>query len=110
MTKNIRGEFPITIDGKEYSTKCNFELIERLERHVLNRAIFSALHDAMNGDILFTEIVDVIHAGMKAAKDARLSRNDLGEALHKDGFQNHIAWYVDFLTYALTGETNPETE
>lgn len=108
--RNISGGFPVTIDGEEYETVCDFGVIEKLERRILNCSIFEALHNAMNGAIRFSDVVDVMHTGMLAAKDTRLNRADLGKKLHKSGFQNYVEWYVSFLTYALTGDSEPETE
>lgn len=110
MSENLRGEFEIEVDGVTYQTKCNFALIEALERKILKRSILQATHDAMNGNIYYSEMVDIIHAAMQAAKDNRLNRADLGEKIHKDGFDKHIAWYIEFMTYALTGKTKEDTE
>ena len=108
--KNISGIFEIELNEKTYEAKCNFGVVERLERRILNRSIFEALNDAVNGRIFLTDITDTIHTALLAGGNKNFKRDDVGEAVHSGGMENYVEWYIKFLTYALTGKTEPDLE
>ena len=108
--KNISGVFEIELDGKIYEAKCSFGVIERLERRIFEKSILEILNDAVNQKIYMSNIVDVVYTSILAAGEKKLSRDDVGEIIFKTGVQKYIEWYITFLTYALTGETEPEIE
>ena len=100
---NIRGEFRFQLAGQERVMKANFDCIERLETVILHKGIFETLQDAMQNKAKFTEIVNIIHAGMSAAKDTRLTRAEVGQAIMEEGVVNFVGPCIEFLTYCLTG-------
>lgn len=100
---NIRGEFTIKLAGQERTLKANFGCIERLETVILKRGLFDALTEALRGTPKFSDVVSVIHEGLVASKDTRLSRHEVGEAIVNEGLINFAEIYVEFLTYCVTG-------
>lgn len=110
MPKNIKGIFTLEIDGKERELKCNLGAVEDLEERVLKRPIIVALNDAMQGAVKVREIVDVIMVGLKANGDTRFKRDEVGEEVIRKGMAHYLELYIKYLTYAVTGEEEPETE
>jgi hypothetical protein len=107
---NVRGIFPVEIDGTERDAKCTFGLVERLERSVLKRPIIQALNEAAQGLVYTSDIVAVIHEALKENGDTRLTQKQIGEYVFSKGSMNYLEWYIVFLTFALTGETEPSAE
>lgn len=101
--KNIRGEFKITLAGQERTLKSSFDVIEKLETQVLNKGIFETLQQAMANKAKFSDMVSVIHQGLVAAKDTRLSRAEVGAAMVDAGMVTFMQTYIEFLTYCITG-------
>lgn len=114
--KNISGTFTLEICDIERELKCNFLVIEKLERQVLKRPILQALNEAETGGVYISDVVGVIHAGLEGARDTRLTRNEIGQYVTEKGMSNFLEFYLKFLTYALIGDselkedTEPETE
>jgi len=110
MIENIDGVFQVEIDDVLRDVKCNFGVVERLERNIFKRPIVSVLNEALNENIYFSEVVDTLSLALKANGDTRLSRDELGESVRKRGLIHYYAWYISFLTYAITGGQELETE
>lgn len=100
---NISGEFHIELAGKKRTLKANFGCIEALETQILQKGIFETLTDAMQNKGRFSDIVAVIHVGLVANKDTRLSRAEVGQAILDGGLVNFMETYIEFLTYCITG-------
>lgn len=107
---NTQGLFEIDLMGENREVKCNFAVIERLERHVYNRPIMKVLTECIQGHVFFGEVVDTIIEGLKANGDTRFKRDEIGEYVHTHGLDTYVQWYIEFLTYALTGDRKPEVE
>ena len=105
---NIRGEFKFNLAGQDRMMRANFDCIERLETTILPKGIFVTLQEAMQNKGKFTDIVNVLHAGMVSAKDTRMTRSEVGQAILEEGVVNHIAIYIEFLTYCITGGKKSE--
>lgn len=101
--ENIRGEFKIQLAGQERTLKASFGAIETLETRLLKRGIMQALSEGMANQGTFTDIVAVIHTGLVAAKDTRMSMQEVGDAIMQAGLINFIEVYVEYLTYCITG-------
>lgn len=106
--KNISGIFEITLDGETYEAKCNFGVVERLERRIFEKSIFEILSDAGNGKIYMSMVVDVIHTAITAGGTKNLNREKIGDIIVSEGLEKFVEWYISFLTYALTGEVHPD--
>lgn len=106
--KNISGVFPLEIQGKKRDTFCTFGVIENLERVHFERPVISVLNDALNGKIFVINVVDAVMEGLHANKDTRFDRNDIGEEIIKRGMDEFIAWFIIFLTYAISGDKSLE--
>lgn len=100
---NISGEFKINLAGQDRVMKANFACIEALETQILNKGIFEALTDAIQNRGRFSDIAAVIHAGLVANKDTRLTRQEVGQALLEGGLVKYMEVYIEFLTYCVTG-------
>lgn len=100
---NISGEFKINIAGQDRVMKANFACIEALETQILHKGMFETLTDAIQNRAKFTDIAAVIHAGLAANKDTRLSRQEVGQALLEGGLVKYMEVYIEFLTYCITG-------
>ena len=110
MTDNLSGTFEIELCGSVRELKSNFKTNEKLERQVLKKPIMKALNDAIEGIIYFGDVVDVIVAGLAANGDTRLSRDEVGEYIHKKGLNTFLPFYIQYLTFSLTGGEVPEVE
>lgn len=100
---NIRGEFNIELAGQMRTIKVNFDAIERLEGGLFSKPIVEKLYEAAQGRVAFRDVVTLIDVGLQAAKDTRLSRNQIGEAVLGAGMANYIKTYIDYLTYCING-------
>lgn len=107
MTDNIRGIFTLDICDKERELKCNFGVVEKLERQILKRPALQALSEACTGYVYISEIADVIKAGLEANGGTSLSRSDIGQGVQEKGIKHFLPFYIEFLTYAVTGERDP---
>lgn len=108
--ENINGIFKLEIDGTERELKCDFGTVENLERNLFRRPIITVLNEALNGSINVYEVVDTIMAGLSSNRDNRFDRKKIGAEVVKKGMSNYVEWYLSFLTYAVTGETEAKTE
>lgn len=107
--KNIPGEFPIEIAGEEYIAKCNFGVIEKLERQILKRSLMSLMTDAANWNASICDMVDVVTAAIEAGGN-KIDRMDVGNHIQKIGIKSHLEWHIAYLSYAITGDETPEFE
>lgn len=105
---NLNGIFQLELAGSTRDLKCDFGVVEKLERQVYMRPIMEVLNEAINGKIQITEIVDTIRVGLEANKDTRLSRTEIGQEVLTRGAVTFIEWYLQFLTYAITGKVDLE--
>jgi hypothetical protein len=110
MTDNILGTFELELLGSTRELKSNFSCVEKLERNVLKKPLMKALNDAIQGEIYFGDVVDTILVGLHANNDTRFSRNQIAEYVHTKGLQNFLEFYIQYLTFSLTGGDVPETE
>lgn len=106
----MKGVFPIEIKRTQRDTLCSFFAIERLERSVFKRPIMAVLNEAINGGIYFHEVLDTILVGLSANKDTRFTRDEIGEEMASKGVLAYTEWYIRFLTFAVTGETEVKPE
>lgn len=104
QARNISGLFKVEIDGVERDMKCTFSVIDALENQVFNRPIILVLNDALMGSISITNIVDVIIEGLNANGDTRFDRKEIGEQIVKNGADSYIPLFINFLTYAISGD------
>lgn len=107
---NIRGLFSLDVCGKERELKCDFNVVDKLERQIFKRPIMLVLTEAVRGQTFFGDVVDTIHAGLEANGGTSLKRNDIGAYVHSKGLDKYIEWYIKYLTYAITGEEEPEID
>lgn len=107
---NLHGIFHLELAGQQRELKCNFSVVERLERQVFKRPIMEVLNSSINGAINITEIVDTIYVGLEANKDTRLSRDEIGQEVMQKGAVNFVEWYLQFLTYAITGQVDLDAQ
>lgn len=107
---NISGEFQIDLAGQKRTLKANFGCIEALETQILQKGIFETLTDAMQNKGRFYDIAAVIHAGLVANKDTRLTRAEVGQAILEGGLVNYMETYIEFLTYCITGGVRSKGE
>ena len=82
----------------------NFAFIEMVEQHVVKKPISVLVSDAIAGTFSVIDMIDVVDCAIKANKDTRLSREEVGEELIKKGVIHFTKTYVDLLTFAITGE------
>lgn len=100
----IDGEFDITLGGTVRTLKCTFRAIETLEKKTLNRGIVRTLSQLAQGDISFSDVVGIIHVGLAANKDTRMSADDIGDDIISNGtFGQAVTVATEFLTFAITG-------
>lgn len=104
---NIKGIFPVEIDGVERDTKCTFDVVTTVERK-LGKPITQMLDEALNGRIYMSELVEVMHLGLKANGDTRFPYSELGQIVTDKGLAFYNAWYLNFLTYVLVGDSKPD--
>ena len=108
--ENIEGVFSIDIGGSVRETKANFGVVEKLERQLFKRPILSVLNGALNGDIYISDIVDVIDISLRANKDTRLTREEIGQEVTQKGAITYTEWYLKYLTYLITGDDSSEPD
>ncbi len=101
--ENISGEFKVQLLGQERVMKANFKAAEKLEKEVLKREIAYVVLQASGYRIAATDIVDVIYVGLAANNDTRLKRDEIGEAVIKEGAANFAPIVIEYLKYFLTG-------
>lgn len=100
--ENIRGEFPITLAGEERVMKCTGRMMDGLEAK-LGKPVLRALHEALEGQTYFRDMVTVFHAGLAANKDTRLNREKVADAIAEVGMSSLLKEYIDILSYSLSG-------
>jgi hypothetical protein len=109
--RNVEGKFQVKLFDRERDIKCSFGAVERLESiHFKPRSIMQVLNDAVNGNFYLNDVVNVIYEGLKANGDTRISYNEIGEEVIKNGMVNYASTIVEFLTYGISGETDITTE
>jgi len=101
--KNIPGEFTLKIAGQERTIKCSFGVIEELETRSLGRPVGEVLMDYLNSKFSPSTTAIIIHAGLKGAKDTRMTKAQVGDALLEQGMADAHAIAMQFMTYACTG-------
>ena len=100
----INGEFDLKLAGTVRTLKCTFRAIETLEKKILNRGIVRTLSEFISGDISFSDVVNIIHVGLAANKDTRLSVEEIGdELIFNGGFDDAVQVCIELLTFAITG-------
>lgn len=104
MSKNLSGIFTIEIDGADRDLKCNFGVVEALERAVFKRPITKVIDEIVNGEVYISELCDTILTGLKANNDTRFTRDQIGEEIQKRGIGKYAAFYLDYLSYSVFGE------
>ena len=107
---NISGEFELELCGSVRTLKCNFGVVEHLERRLFEKPILIVLNDAIQGNIFFHQVIDTIQCGLHANKDTRLTREEIGVYVQEKGIMSFLEWYISFLTYAVTGGNVDESE
>lgn len=111
MAKNIPGEFLIDIDGKEHTLKMTYGVAEKLETRFLGKSIMQLLTESLNGQARISDIVTVFHTCLEAGSNNQaFDKENLGEAIMRNGLKKYAASYTRLLTYAMTGDEEPKTE
>lgn len=104
----ISGQFKIELAGQERTMVANFAFIEMVELQVVRKPISQLVSEAVSGSFSVSDLVDVITCGLKANRDTRLTRSEIGEEIVKRGMVNFVKTYIEILTFAITGETEPK--
>lgn len=107
---NISGTFELELLGKKRDLRCTFGAIEALEGAIIKRPLISLLNDALQGEIFFINVLEVIIQGLKANGDSRFDRNELGDYILDKGLDMFIPFYIEFLTYASVGSKKIKLE
>jgi len=106
----INGRFTLDLVGQERTLVADFNFIETIELSTVRKPIFQLLDEALNGRMHLTDMVSVLHAGLKSNGDTRLSRAEIGNDVIAKGMANLVEFYIKFLTYAVTGNSQPKVE
>lgn len=104
----IGGQFKIELAGQERTMVANFAFIEMVEIQVIKKPISQLVNEAISGNFAVSNLIDVIVCGLKANKDSRLGRAEIGDEIIKRGVVNFVKTYIEILTFAITGETEPK--
>lgn len=102
--------FKVHLDGQDREMAANFAFIEMVERTVVKKPIIQLLDEVIGGKFSVYDVVDVIYCGLKANRDSRLDRSQVGDEVLKGGVMNFIQVYTELLTYAITGQTEVKGE
>jgi len=108
MTNPIRGEYTITLDGKEFTLRPTFNSIVELEEEL--GPIPDILELFINSKVTVKLVATIIWIGAKAV-DEKLTINDIGQAMLKEGISNIDYEAIgSYLNYAYTGGKPVETK
>lgn len=100
----MNGMFSITLDDKQYEMLASFGFVEMVEQTVIKKPVIQLLDEALNGRFHITDMVAVFHIGMKANKDTRLTRDQIGNEIVKVGSAKFMQTYIEILTCSITGQ------
>lgn len=104
----IGGKFKIDLAGQEREMAANFAFVEMVELQVIKKPISQLVNEAISGNFSVSNLVDVIACGLKANRDTRLTRSEIGEEIVKRGMVNFVQIYIQILTFAITGQAEPK--
>lgn len=102
---NFKGEFEIELKGTKRKMKATFEVIDKLESTTFaDSSVTRVFFNAAAGNVKFNVLTDVIYLGLCGAKDTRLSRDEVGQAIIEGGGLNHyLPIYIAFLQHFMDG-------
>ena len=106
----LDGKFKIELLDQGREMCVNFGFIEAIEGRTPRRPIMALLNEAMIGEAFHTDIIEAFYLGLRSNNDKRLSLKEIGDAVVTGGIGNYYKLYLNMLTYALTGNTELETE
>jgi hypothetical protein len=101
----IDGKFYLEILDQKREMLASFGFIEMVEQSVIKKPIVQLLDDALIGRFSIYEMVTVFYCALKANKDTRLTRDQIGEEVAKRGAVHFVKAYIELLTFSLTGAT-----
>jgi len=99
------GIFTITLDDQAREMAANFGFVEMIEQTVIKKPVIQLLDEALSGKFHITDMVSVFFIGLKANKDTRLTREQIGTEVVKLGSANFMQTYIEMLTCSITGST-----
>jgi hypothetical protein len=104
----LKGEFLLTIAGKDYKARLNIDAIMRIEQACGKSVIKLAQDMSMNQGILVSDILVVLYNGLRGGG------NDLNEIQVKniigDSYIESLTAVANLLSYSLAGNSDEETE
>lgn len=103
----LDGKFTLELDGQERTLIANFLFIENLERRTLKKPILKLLSEAQEGMLGMSDVAEIIHAGLVANRDTRLTKNQIGQLIFGD-YPNMFAFCVEMLAYSIGAEQEEE--
>lgn len=100
----IDGKFYIELADQKRELVANFGFIEAVEQSVIKKPIVQLLDEAITGRFSISEMISVFYCALKANKDTRLNKEQVGEAVVNAGSIHFVKTYIEILTFAITGE------
>tara|TARA_Y100000004_G_scaffold185061_1_gene234762 strand:+ start:1196 stop:1549 length:354 start_codon:yes stop_codon:yes gene_type:complete len=107
-TNKLKGEYKLTLAGKDYKARLNIDAIMRIEA-ATNKSVIQLAQDmGTNQGITISQILVVLTNALRGGG------NDLSEADVKniiaEGYMEAVTSVAQILTKTLTGHSEEETE
>lgn len=107
-TNKLKGEYKLTLAGKDYKARLNIDAIMRVEEATGKSVILLAQEMGMNQGITVSQILIVLYNGLRGGG------NDFSEAdvkkLIGESYLESITAVAQLLTQTLTGHSEEETD
>lgn len=105
-----RGEIEISLGGKAYILRPTFEAIAELESK-LGIGINGLCTKVLENKHGMREVAALIHCGIVGGGEKKLSLNQVGELVRRDGYQKFNGIAITFLHECMVGEVpDPQAE
>lgn len=102
MANALRNEVEITLKGKKYTMRANFEAMSEIEAD-LKMNLVPLIGAIGNYNVGIKQCATVIHHGLRAYGDESLTFPQVGEAVMHEGVGAVMGKLVDFLTIGMEG-------
>lgn len=103
MTDAMTNSVDIELDGQNRTMRASFAAIRGIEKD-LGKSIISVVNNlGLNADLSITDAATIIYHGLRGNADTRMSLEQVGEAILKEGFNSSSLKVVSFLSVALNG-------
>lgn len=99
----LDGKFTLKLGDQERTLIANFLFIEMLERRTLKKPILKILLEAQEGLLGMSDVAEILHAGLLANRDTRLTKNEIGQLIFGN-YPGMFAFCVEMLAYSIGAE------